>query len=51
MVNYLNLVKCGKIAVFAVRLDTFKKFERKIFYYGTNDTATIIRIEKHTYSI
>ena len=35
----------GKIAVFAVRLDTFKKPEKKkVFYYGTNDTATITRI-------
>ena len=37
----------GKIAVFAVRLDTFKKSnEKKVFYFGTNDTRTITDIRK-----
>ncbi|MEO1112724.1 MAG: D-lactate dehydrogenase [Pseudomonadota bacterium] len=37
----------GKLAVFAVRLDTFPKNEREqVFYIGTNDTGTLTRLRR-----
>ncbi|MEL7526681.1 MAG: D-lactate dehydrogenase [Pseudomonadota bacterium] len=37
----------GKLAVFAVRLDTFPKNEREqVFYIGTNDTSTLTRLRR-----
>lgn len=38
----------GKLAVFAVRLDTFEaEPETKVFYVGTNDTAELTAIRRH----
>lgn len=38
----------GKLAVFAVRLDTFEKEpEQQVFYIGTNDTAVLDEIRRH----
>lgn len=38
----------GKLAVFAVRLDTFLKPEtKKVFYLGTNDPASFTKIRRH----
>ncbi|MEM9754672.1 MAG: D-lactate dehydrogenase [Pseudomonadota bacterium] len=38
----------GKLAVFAVRLDTYPKNAReKTFYLGTNDTAVLTRLRRH----
>ncbi|WP_420335430.1 D-lactate dehydrogenase [Roseibium sp.] len=37
----------GKLAVFAVRLDTFPKNEREqVFYVGTNDTGILTRLRR-----
>lgn len=37
----------GKLAVFAVRLDTFPKNEREqVFYAGTNDTGILTRLRR-----
>lgn len=37
----------GKLAVFAVRLDTFPKNEREqVFYVGTNDTGLLTRLRR-----
>ena len=41
----------GKIAVFAVRLDTFPLPKRqKVFYVGTNDPAVFTQIRRHILS-
>ncbi|WP_170414574.1 D-lactate dehydrogenase [Ruegeria atlantica] len=38
----------GKLAVFAVRLDTFPTYEReKVFYIGTNDPADLTDLRRH----
>jgi len=38
----------GKLAVFAVRLDTFESEKAtKVFYVGTNDTAELTAIRRH----
>ncbi|XTZ39745.1 D-lactate dehydrogenase [Salmonella enterica] len=38
----------GKLAVFAVRLDTFKAEERQqVFYIGTNQTGVLTEIRRH----
>lgn len=38
----------GKLAVFAVRLDTFEKEpEQQVFYIGTNNTAVLDEIRRH----
>ncbi|MBO6511728.1 MAG: D-lactate dehydrogenase [Roseibium sp.] len=38
----------GKLAVFAVRLDTYPKSrESQVFYIGTNDTAVLTRLRRH----
>lgn len=38
----------GRLALFAVRLDTFPKESRtKVFYLGTNDPAEFTRIRRH----
>lgn len=38
----------GKLAVFAVRLDTFEaETATKVFYVGTNDTAELTAIRRH----
>ena len=38
----------GKLAVFAVRLDTFPTYEREqVFYIGTNDPADLTEIRRH----
>ncbi|MEO0485752.1 MAG: D-lactate dehydrogenase [Pseudomonadota bacterium] len=38
----------GKLAVFAVRLDTFPKNAReKVFYIGTNDPADLTELRRH----
>ncbi|MEL6690864.1 MAG: D-lactate dehydrogenase, partial [Pseudomonadota bacterium] len=37
----------GKVAVFAVRLDTFENYEReKVFYIGTNDPADLTELRR-----
>jgi len=36
----------GKLAVFAVRLDTFEKEAAEVFYIGTNRTATLTAIRR-----
>lgn len=41
----------GKLAVFAVRLDTFAKEEQEqVFYIGTNDTAVLTELRRHMLS-
>ncbi|TQI79583.1 D-lactate dehydrogenase [Serratia fonticola] len=41
----------GKLAVFAVRLDTFAKEDREqVFYIGTNDTAVLTALRRHMLS-
>ncbi len=41
----------GKLAVFAVRLDTFEaEKETRVFYVGTNDTAELTAIRRHMLS-
>ena len=41
----------GKLAVFAVRLDTFEaETETAVFYIGTNDPAELTRIRRHMLS-
>ena len=41
----------GKLAVFAVRLDTFAKEDREqVFYIGTNDTAVLTELRRHMLS-
>lgn len=41
----------GKLAVFAVRLDTFPKNEaEKVFYIGTNDPADLTALRRHILS-
>ncbi|AHG21695.1 lactate dehydrogenase [Chania multitudinisentens RB-25] len=41
----------GKLAVFAVRLDTFAKEEKEqVFYIGTNDTAVLTELRRHMLS-
>lgn len=38
----------GKLAVFAVRLDTFAKEDKEqVFYIGTNDTAVLTELRRH----
>ncbi|MEM6727077.1 MAG: D-lactate dehydrogenase, partial [Pseudomonadota bacterium] len=38
----------GKVAVFAVRLDTFENYAReKVFYIGTNDPADLTELRRH----
>ncbi|WP_282121486.1 D-lactate dehydrogenase [Ruegeria atlantica] len=38
----------GKLAVFAVRLDTFPTYEREqVFYIGTNDPADLTDLRRH----
>jgi D-lactate dehydrogenase len=38
----------GKLAVFAVRLDTFPTYEREqVFYIGTNDPADLTELRRH----
>ena len=38
----------GKLMVFAVRLDTFKVYEREqVYYIGTNDPADLTEIRRH----
>jgi D-lactate dehydrogenase (quinone) len=38
----------GKLAVFAVRLDTYAKTEQeKVFYISTNDTSVLTRLRRH----
>lgn len=38
----------GKLAVFAVRLDTFAKYDReKVFYIGTNDPDDLTELRRH----
>lgn len=38
----------GKLAVFAVRLDTFENYAReKIFYIGTNDPGVLTELRRH----
>jgi len=38
----------GKLAVFAVRLDTYPKPDaEKVFYIGTNDTKVLTRLRRH----
>lgn len=38
----------GKLAVFAVRLDTYPKTtQEKVFYIGTNDTSVLTRLRRH----
>jgi D-lactate dehydrogenase (quinone) len=38
----------GKVMVFAVRLDTFRKEgETKVFYIGTNDPSELTKIRRH----
>lgn len=42
----------GKLAVFAVRLDTYPiNKEEKVFYIGTNDTAELTQIRRHILSL
>lgn len=41
----------GKLAVFAVRLDTFEKENREqVFYIGTNNTAVLTELRRHMLS-
>ncbi|WP_376775623.1 D-lactate dehydrogenase [Serratia fonticola] len=41
----------GKLAVFAVRLDTFAKEDKEqVFYIGTNDTAVLTELRRHMLS-
>lgn len=41
----------GKLAVFAVRLDTFEKESREqVFYIGTNNTAVLTELRRHMLS-
>ncbi|VEA72474.1 D-lactate dehydrogenase [Serratia rubidaea] len=41
----------GKLAVFAVRLDTFEKESREqVFYIGTNSTAVLTELRRHMLS-
>lgn len=40
----------GKLAVFAVRLDTFAKEEEEVFYIGTNNTAVFTELRRHILS-
>ncbi len=41
----------GKLAVFAVRLDTFaKEDQEQVFYIGTNDTAVLTDLRRHMLS-
>lgn len=41
----------GKLAVFAVRLDTFEKEgKEQVFYIGTNDTAVLTELRRHMLS-
>ncbi|MHC5175550.1 D-lactate dehydrogenase [Serratia rhizosphaerae] len=41
----------GKLAVFAVRLDTFEKESREqVFYIGTNNTAVLTKLRRHMLS-
>ncbi|WON78022.1 D-lactate dehydrogenase [Serratia sp. UGAL515B_01] len=41
----------GKLAVFAVRLDTFDKEQNeKVFYIGTNETAVLTELRRHMLS-
>ncbi|WP_431225820.1 D-lactate dehydrogenase [Serratia sp. L9] len=41
----------GKLAVFAVRLDTFaKESQEQVFYIGTNDTAVLTELRRHMLS-
>ncbi|MFV8990488.1 D-lactate dehydrogenase [Serratia fonticola] len=41
----------GKLAVFAVRLDTFaKEGKEQVFYIGTNDTAVLTELRRHMLS-
>ncbi|HEJ9095395.1 TPA: D-lactate dehydrogenase [Serratia odorifera] len=41
----------GKLAVFAVRLDTFEKeTQEQVFYIGTNDTAVLTELRRHMLS-
>ncbi|KFK95522.1 MULTISPECIES: D-lactate dehydrogenase [unclassified Serratia (in: enterobacteria)] len=41
----------GKLAVFAVRLDTFTKEDKEqVFYIGTNDTAVLTELRRHMLS-
>lgn len=41
----------GKLAVFAVRLDTFAKEDKEqVFYIGTNDTAVLTELRRHILS-
>ena len=41
----------GKLAVFAVRLDTFpKNKEEKVFYIGTNETENLTKLRRHILS-
>ncbi len=38
----------GKLAVFAVRLDTFPNYEREqVFYIGTNDPSDLTELRRH----
>ncbi|CTQ54685.1 D-lactate dehydrogenase [Roseibium album] len=38
----------GKLAVFAVRLDTYPKTaQERVFYIGTNDTSVLTRLRRH----
>lgn len=38
----------GKLAVFAVRLDTFPKAKKEqVFYIGTNDTEVLTQVRRH----
>ncbi|CAM3781556.1 D-lactate dehydrogenase [Serratia silvae] len=42
----------GKLAVFAVRLDTFAKEDKEqVFYIGTNDTAVLTELRRHMLSL
>ncbi|MFI8415516.1 D-lactate dehydrogenase [Serratia sp. NPDC078593] len=41
----------GKLAVFAVRLDTFEKeAQEQVFYIGTNNTAVLTELRRHMLS-
>ncbi|HGM5493189.1 TPA: D-lactate dehydrogenase [Serratia fonticola] len=41
----------GKLAVFAVRLDTFAKEDKEqVFYIGTNDTSVLTELRRHMLS-
>ncbi|HAP83070.1 MAG TPA: D-lactate dehydrogenase, partial [Enterobacteriaceae bacterium] len=38
----------GKLAVFAVRLDTFPALKnQQVFYIGTNDASVLTEIRRH----